>query len=87
MWLLQTSFYHHIDTQQQNILVDDSGHAQITDFGLVTMTESLNPNQSPSAQRGHCLRWSAPEVLLEGKPNKEADIYSFAMVMVEVCYR
>ncbi|KAF9646904.1 kinase-like protein [Thelephora ganbajun] len=44
-----------------------------------------NPDSVPSAssQHGNTPRWSAPEVLKDGKFSKEADIFSFAMVMIE----
>ena len=75
-----TIFTHH----QLNILVDDSGHACIADFGLATVTKTLDSMQSVTCQRGHSARWAAPEVLGEGKHSKEADVFSFAMVMIEV---
>ena len=34
--------------------------------------------------RNHTLRWTAPEVLNGGKYSKEADIFSLAMVTIEV---
>ena len=70
---------------QSNILVDHSGHAVIADFGLATVTQNLDSVQSISHQRGHTPRWAAPEVLTEGICSKEADTFSFAMVMIEVC--
>jgi serine/threonine protein kinase len=69
---------------QPNILVDDSGHARIADFGLATVTRNLDSTRSASRQHGHTVRWTAPEVLSEGTYSKEADIFSFAMVMIEV---
>jgi len=37
--------------------------------------------------RDYSTRWTAPEVLDEkGPPTKEADIFSFGMVMYEVCH-
>jgi len=73
---------------QQNILVDKSGHACIADFGLATITQTLDLIPNASHQRGHTLRWTAPEILKEqgGAYSKEADIFSFAMVMIEVCH-
>ena len=71
-----------IDNLQPNILVDDSGHARITDFGLVQDTSSV-----VSIAEGQSTRWTAPEILEEtGIPSIEADVFSFGMVMVEVCY-
>ena len=70
---------------QPNILVDDTGHARITDFGLATVTQNLDSMRSISEDYGHTARWTAPEILSEkGTYSKEADIFSFAMVMIEV---
>jgi len=42
---------------------------------------------NPSHQHGHILQWTAPEILKEeGTYSKEADIFAFAMVVVEVRY-
>jgi serine/threonine protein kinase len=70
---------------QPNILVDNSGGARIADFGLTTVTQNLDSMRSASQQHGHTPRWTAPEILKEqGTYSKEADIFSFAMVMIEV---
>ena len=69
---------------QPNVLVDRFGHARIADFGLATVTQNLDSIRSASLQRGYSPRWTAPEVLEGGKLSKEADIFSFAMVMIEV---
>lgn len=65
--------------------MDDSGHAQIADFGLATVTKNRDSTKSVS-RHAHTPRWSAPEVFTKGKHSKEADIFAFAMVMIEVCY-
>ena len=70
--------------RQPNILVDDSGHALITDFGLATVTQNLDSMQSVSYRHDHTARWTAPEILSNGRCSREADIFSFAMVMTEV---
>ena len=65
---------------QPKILVDATGHARITDFGLTTVTKNLDLVRSAAL-------WTAPEILKEnGTFSKEADIFSFAMVMIEVGY-
>ena len=69
---------------QLNIFVDDSGGAHIADFGLAKVTQNLDSMRSASPQNGHSARWTAPEVLKEGTCSKEGDIFSFAMVMIEV---
>ena len=72
---------------QLNILVDDTGSARIVDFGLATVTRNPDSMRSVSDQHGNTPRWTAPEVLNGEAYSKEADIFSFAMVMIEVCRR
>ncbi|KAF9644746.1 kinase-like protein [Thelephora ganbajun] len=74
----------HGDLKGPNILVDGSGHARIGDFGFANITQHLDSIPSASIHRGHAPRLIAPEVLNGGPPSKEADIFSFAMVTIEV---
>jgi hypothetical protein len=67
--------------------LDATDHARITDFGLTTITQNLDSIWSASDDQGHIGRWTAPEILTEAaRHSKEADIFSFAMVMVEARY-
>ena len=67
---------------QPNVLVGASGRARITDFGLAMATQSASDDQNDTA------RWTAPEILnREGTYSKDADVFSFAMVMIEARYR
>lgn len=64
--------------------MDGTGRARITDFGL---TVPYDPDQI-SDEKGHTARWTAPEILNEeGSHSKEADVFSFAMVMIEVRHK
>ena len=69
---------------QPNVLIDAFGDARIVDFGFATVTQNLDSVRSLSCQGGQTLRWSAPEVLNGERHSEEADIFAFAMVMVEV---
>ena len=69
-------FFAMLTCRQSNILVDATDRARITDFGLVMVTQ--DPDQMGSA------RWIAPEILEGGTYSKEADIFSFAGVTIEV---
>ena len=71
---------------QKNILVDDSGIARIVDFGFTTVTQRPKSISSASHHHGHTVRWAAPEILDKERHSKEADIFSLAMVMIEVCH-
>jgi serine/threonine protein kinase len=74
--------------RKSNILIDKSGHACIADFGLATITRGVDSELSTSGDEGHGARWAAPEVLTDqGVYSKEADVFSFAMVMTQVRHR
>ena len=77
-------FHTGLTLDQPNILVEDSGCARIADFGLAKITR--DQDSILNASQHHCgtLRWAAPEVLSRGRSTEKADIFSFAMVMIEV---
>lgn len=71
--------------RKANILIDKSGRARLTDFGLTSITRGDNSSRSPQdpAMAG-TTAWAAPEVLKEGVVTEEGDVFTFAMVTVEV---
>ena len=71
---------------QSNVVVDAAGHARITDFGLAMVTQDLDSIRNASeGEHEHSGRWIAPEILDgRGTYSKEADVFSFAMVTIEV---
>ena len=69
---------------QPNILVDASGHARIMDFRLATLAADVGSERNPSDQCAGSEKWSAPEALNNGTTSKKTDIFSLALVMVEV---
>ena len=71
--------------RQSNILVDATGRARITDFGLAMVTQNPDSIQNGEVADGQSVRWVAPEILDDrGTFSKEADVFSFAMVTIEV---
>jgi len=70
---------------QPNVLVDITGCARITDCGLAVVTRNLDLVRSAPDEHGDSIRWTAPEILANRETfSKEADVFSFAMVMIEV---
>ena len=81
----KSHFSPELAADQSNILVDATGHARITDFGLAMVTHDLNLIQGTSAGRDDSVRWIAPEILgNQGTYSKGADVFSFAGVAIEV---
>lgn len=81
---------------QSNILIDPDGNPRLTDFGFSSITmNSASVNASTPSGRGS-TRWRAPELLALSikpkdkeknktfRPTKKSDMYSFAMVIIEV---
>jgi len=65
------------------VLVDDSGHALIMGFSRVII-EGQDTAENGSEESGLNVQWTAPEILSKGAFSKRGDIFSFAMLMVEV---
>ena len=65
--------------------MDAAGHARITDFGLSIVTQELSSIRRASVEGSQNAWRIAPEILDDrGSYSKEADIFSFAGVMIEV---
>lgn len=77
----------HGDLGGLRILVDDSGCPRITDFGIASLADAdlSAHSEEPVWRFRSCKEWTAPEILdASGMPSKEGDVYSFAMIMIEV---
>ena len=73
--------------RQSNILVDTTGRARITDFGLATIAHILDVVQGTPAEHVYAAQWAAPEILNgQGSYSVEADVFSFAGVTIEVSF-
>lgn len=67
-------------------MIDKDGRARLTDFGLAYIVRgksSIRVSQGPDITG--MTTWAAPEILRGGAATKEGDVFTFAMVAIEVC--
>ncbi|KAG2121407.1 kinase-like domain-containing protein [Suillus cothurnatus] len=82
----------HGDLHPGNVLIDGSGNARLTDFGLATVEGNAKLQLSMTSGTFNLNpRWRAPEVIgIETehvRPNFKSDVYSFGGVMFFVSSR
>ncbi|KAH8101100.1 kinase-like domain-containing protein [Cristinia sonorae] len=80
----------HGDLHGGNILIDDSGAARITDFGLAVHADAT-ARQYKSIHGGGAIRYRAPELhqpelfgLKSFRPTRQSDMYAFALTCIEL---
>ena len=73
-----------------NILIDQRGHACLTDFSLLAIAAEQS-TVIPSCVEGGTIQWMSPELidpeafgLKKSLPTKESDCYALGMVIYEV---
>ena len=83
----QSSGLHNF---KADILIDNSSHACLADFGSLTIT-SDELTITSSVPYGGAIRWTSPELLdpegfgfTESCPTKESDCFALGMVVYEV---
>ena len=83
-----------LTTFQSNVLVMENGTACLSDFGLSGVISEFFSSSNFSSSVSGNIRWGAPELFAlpdtqDGTsinlPSKEADIYSFGSIMLQVC--
>ncbi|XP_073052892.1 uncharacterized protein [Primulina eburnea] len=74
----------HGDVKPQNVLFDADFEAHLSDFGLDKVTIPTPAEASTSTTPVGTIGYVAPEATLTGEPSKEADVYSFGIVVLEI---
>ncbi|XP_021284821.1 probable LRR receptor-like serine/threonine-protein kinase At4g36180 [Herrania umbratica] len=74
----------HGDVKPQNVLFDADFEAHLSEFGLERLTIATPAEASSSSTPVGSLGYVAPEAALSGQPAKEADVYSFGIVLLEI---
>ncbi|KAF4367150.1 hypothetical protein CsatB_011561 [Cannabis sativa] len=72
----------HLDVKPENILLDESFHAIVADFGLSRLM-GKDESQILTTIRG-TRGYLAPEWLLERGISEKSDVYSYGMVLLEM---
>ena len=72
----------HRDLKPSNILMDESNHPYIADFGLAKHTEGKI--ELTNTMMTGTVAYMAPEIARTGKSTKRADIYALGVILFEM---
>uniref|UniRef100_A0ACD5XQC5 Uncharacterized protein n=1 Tax=Avena sativa TaxID=4498 RepID=A0ACD5XQC5_AVESA len=75
----------HRDIKCSNILLDSNFNPKLGDFGLARLKD---PDNSPrSTLAAGTVGYLAPEYLQMGRATEKSDVYSYGVVLLEICTR
>src|SRR6188474_2452662 len=72
----------HRDLKPNNILMDESNHPYIADFGLAKLTEGKI--ELTHTMMTGTAAYMAPEIAQSGKSTKRADVYAIGIILFEM---
>jgi serine/threonine protein kinase len=85
---LEAHQFVHRDLAARNVLVSSSMVGKVADFGLSRQTQVADGTGEGDYYKSQAgifpIRWTAPEAMEELKFTSQSDIWSFAIVMVEI---
>jgi serine/threonine protein kinase len=73
----------HRDLKPANILMDNTGHIRLADFGLAKINENINKRDEWRSGGGTPAYW-APEVECGNQQSKEVDWWAFGILLYEM---
>ncbi|XP_076933858.1 serine/threonine-protein kinase 12-like [Bidens hawaiensis] len=75
----------HRDLEPSNILLDDSGHLKVADFGVSELLKGTSKHKKlMNYQDTSSRRYVAPEVLKNEDYDTKVDVFSFALILQEM---
>ncbi|XP_057797652.1 integrin-linked protein kinase 1-like isoform X2 [Salvia miltiorrhiza] len=76
----------HRDLEPSNILLDDSGHLKVADFGVSKLLKLANriKEDAPLSCHDSSCRYVAPEVFRNEEYDTKVDVFSFALILQEM---
>ncbi|KAG8368537.1 hypothetical protein BUALT_Bualt15G0055900 [Buddleja alternifolia] len=73
----------HRDIKSSNIMLDLNFNVKLGDFGLARLVDHEKGSQTTVL--AGTMGYMAPECFITGKASKEADVFSFGVVALEIC--
>ncbi|CEL60506.1 Putative serine/threonine-protein kinase/receptor R831 OS=Acanthamoeba polyphaga mimivirus GN=MIMI_R831 PE=4 SV=2 [Rhizoctonia solani AG-1 IB] len=73
----------HGDLKGANVLIDRHGVPMLTDFGSASLQDATLQFTATTTRSGFSTRWTAPEILDEGRHSALGDVYSLGMTILE----
>jgi len=83
---LHTEEIIHRDLAARNLLVDESMHVKVADFGFARVKEACIMHGYTLSEIGP-IKWTAPEAMRWKQYSEQSDIFSFGVVLYEMLVR